>query len=257
MTAAPPPVGASLTERARATGVFGWRGMFLCVLLFWTLIATNDSPVLGGGWAAYSTTFFVYDVMFLSAWSIEGVIAPANRAGTRVRLQLPEEDAPGALGNFAFYYGVFAVLALALGLGLLRLAHVSLAPALSGQAQINTLVWLVFFVSPTEEYFFRAVLSNRAGWFWGSVVAFAAFHVGAYTAIAGSFGVETLVELVVAGALGWVLWIVYDWRRADGRRRAGLGGSVPLHLVYDLLTTGTLTSVVAVGGLALVPLAVR
>ncbi len=226
----------------------GLPGAILVVQFIFFLLAVNNSPALGGGWGPYLIDELTYIVLFISAIVIDGVVEPRGGSDRAIRLWLPDEDRVGVIANFCFWFAVIGLVSLVGGIVLLDTLKVS-TMALTGQERINTLVFVLLFVAPTEEFLFRAVLPRRVGWVLGSVVLFAVFHFGAYTTLSGGVTVGTLGNLLFAAILGYFLWLLYDNRTADGRRRMGLGAPVAFHAVYDLFVYGVFTGVFTFAGL--------
>jgi hypothetical protein len=224
------------------------RGMVLLVMLIFLLLAANNSPAFGGGWAPYIVPFEVYLLIFGVAVTLESIWAPIGTTGRRLRLSLPEEERPDFAVHFAFWFGVVLLAVVAVGGLALYYLGAPTAP-LTGQDRITTIVYVLVFVAPTEEYLFRVVLPQRVGWVWGAVILFGIFHIGAYTATGGGFDYSTLSQLFLAMALGWFLWLLYDLKITNKKgqkvRLVGYGGVVAAHGAYDLLLYG------AVGGFSL------
>ena len=218
-------------------GALGLRGLILAVQLFFLLLAVDKSPVFGGGWGNYYPYFQVYVIIFLVAVVIEGIFRPIGHNGNRIRVALPDEDRPHAVTNFAFWFGAFFLASLGIGTALLTYLHVAAAPV-QGQVRINLLVFTLVFVAPTEEFLFRSVLPRRIGWIGGSIGAFAAYHVGAYTAATGTFNNGTLISLGMAATIGGLLWFVYYDFTNKRPREGAMGRTTALHGAYDLFVYG-------------------
>lgn len=216
-----PPVG----ERGKSIGLIGLLGV---TQLFFLLLSVNNAPVLGGNWGSFEIPFFVYMVM----------LALAALLSTRIPMTPLSQK--GTTRQFFLMFGLFLIITITvLGIGFHYLGN---PPAiLGGGAQISNLVYYLVFVAPTEELFFRVVLSELVGWPVG-LIAFAGFHLGAYSFAAS--GISGLIgALFNALILGAILLTIYDVRYQSGSKKGqrigGFGGCSAAHAGYDLIVSGT------------------
>jgi hypothetical protein len=216
------------------------RGLILLAELVFVLFALTNSPILGGGWAPYLDDYFFYIALFAVAIVIEGsVVAVPDRRrfarpSRRAKFAIPEDERPGWTTKFAFNFGIILFLgtvAVALAFTFLHVA----TTVVSGQARITGIVYILLFVAPVEEFMFRVVLPERIGWLLGSVILFALFHLGTYTAMGGGLTTSVLFNLAEAAVFGFLLFALYDLKNAKGERRVGYGGIVPIHALWDLV----------------------
>lgn len=219
------------------------RILLLFVQLVFLLFAITNSPIFGGGWSIWTPEFEFYLLLFGVAVIIEGVFLPSGTAlKPKFQATLPEDLKPGATAHFLFWFGAFLMGGIAIGGLLLGALHIQATTTLSGQYRITEIAYLIIFVAPTEEFLFRVVLPPRAGILLGSVVLFALFHLGDYTAQTGGFTSQTISQLIFAAVLGLILYYIYDFRDSKGERMFGYGGCTAVHAAWDLLFLG------AVGG---------
>lgn len=237
--------------------VIGLWALIASGCLFLLLLAAENSPLFGGGWAPYLASFEIYLLMLIVAVLTHLLVAPATARflirpkqgqGPRAQLSLPEND-PDATVNFLLMLGSWGLLSMVTGFLILDLIHAPKGTT-TGQQAINLILFVVLVVAPVEEYFFRVVLPDRVGILLGSVLLFGAYHAAIYTAQYG-ISVATAINIGFLMALGAGLYVIYDLRLPNGRR-FGYGASTAVHAVYDLFAFGVLGSF-SLGILSLAP----
>lgn len=241
---------AAATRRVAAFGPIGATGksigalgIILVIQLSVFAAAIDNSPILPGNWAPLVPVMEFYFVLFFAAILLLGFKRD-------LLLSAPGETISSFILKLS---GTSAATWLVMSLAFL--AGGALAP-LNDTIRLQDFFIYGVMVAPIEEVFFRRVLPTVLNsWILGSVVLFAAFHVPVYyLEVGGTFGVPLISALILAGIMGFVLWIVYAKREDGGLLGLGLGGSIGVHLTYDLVTIGCVGAIpLALAHLGLVP----
>ena len=228
-------------EKVRGSALNPTNGVLAIVLLSQLgvyLTAIENPTLLPGNWTPLvpGMTFYIFSTF--------AALYLTNRPGALVG---------GTLETFLFRLAV----GMALTWGVISVVFLSSAkpPELLGGTKLLYILYTAVFIAPTEELLFRATIprlqiGNRTvGWFWGSVVGFALYHVPVYAltnhgvTAAGFFG-----NIISVAVLGAVLWGAYTlkWptvRLGHGSKPFPLGGlglSVGVHFMWDVFAFGAL-----------------
>ena len=212
----------------------GIAGVILLIQLFFLIPTITGTRLLPGDWTQYQPQFLLYIIMDLGAL---GLVYGFGKAERDVR--------EGSLNDFiirGFVWGFSTWVVLSLIFGGLFAGGTSL----TASAKVPALVYLAFYVAPTEELLFREVLpstpppslrNSKVLWpIFASGVMFAGFHVWAY-----GLSEPTLSGLVSALAFPFLLGIVFYgiYRYAPF---GGYGAVTFIHFIYDAFVLGAITS---------------
>jgi hypothetical protein len=216
----PAPIFSTDKTNRRALRL-GLVGLLVTVQLFFYLETIVQSPIFPGNWGGLQGDFQFYLLLDALAFFVLGL---SNRVD---RIQR------GSFAGFAVTYTFFAAGTWLLVCYLISVGQPAVAP-LSGTVRLQDFVFYGIFVGPSEELFFRVALpAHVPGGFVSANVAFAAFHVFAYSTSGTSLGVSLGVALVEAFLIGVLLYAVY--------RYFGYGAAVGCHTAYDLSVAAVIT----------------
>ncbi len=222
--------------RGRAIGPVA---MLILAELIVFLMALNGSTFIPGDWAPFVPLMSIY--LTLNALSI-GVFSQ------NVSVPLILE---GNTGRFLKVFVVFSALTWILTLLFLSQTIGGIPAPVSGTVAFQELLFIGLFVGPTEELFFRVVLPPILGKrYWTQLVlsslAFAIFHIGAYTAAGVTWTPEVLSsQLLQVGVIGGILYAV-GWKTVDSvsgtmQPRFGYPAMAGAHVAYDLSVLGVIS----------------
>lgn len=207
------------------------------------LIALNGSTLIPGNWATFAPLMLVY--LTINALSI-GVFTQ----GLAVPIILE-----GSTGRFLKVFVLFAALGWIATLLFLTGSVGGIPKQIDGTVAFQQLLFIGLFVGPSEELLFRVVIPPLVGKTYVtqlvlSSVAFAIFHIGAYTAAGITWSPNQLAfQLGFVAFLGGLFYIV-DWRAVNPKTgamepRFGVPSSTGLHVAYDLSILGVITGLSA------------
>lgn len=192
----------------------------ILIQLFFYLESIVASPILPGDWTSFSGDFGFYLLFDVIALFILGT---SNRIG---KIQ------GGGFGGFSITYVLFAAGTWLLTAGLLSYGTAPTIP-ISQTTQLQDFVFYGIFVGPTEELLFRVALPPHVpgGWVTANI-AFAVFHIFAYTSTGLTLGFELYYQLFFVFLLGVIFYFIYQY--------FGYGAAVGTHTAYDLATVGAI-----------------
>lgn len=203
------------------------------------LLSLNGSTLIPGTWSTFTPLMLAY--LTLNGISI-GVFAQ----GTSIPLALE-----GNTGRFLKVFVVFAAITWFATLAFLVSTKAGLPQPVDGTVAFQELVFIGLFVGPTEELFFRVVLppiiaKRYLTQLVLSSVAFAIFHLGAYTAAGVTWTAASLVQqLTFVAVLGGIFYAV-GWKSVDPKTgamqpRYGYAAMTGMHVAYDLSVLGVIS----------------
>lgn len=211
------PAFRGLSSTGKGVGALVFVGIGQLMLY---LTTTVNPTLLPGNWGSLVTgmEFYLFSILFAFILVI-GSKEPILAGGTLDQFLLRF-----AVGGGATYAVLWAIsFANPVGPGTL----------LGGGSQLQWILYLGFFVAPTEELLFRAALPRNVGWVMGSVILFSVYHIPAYLLEGGTTSLSAILpNLVTVGVLGFVFWVVYE--------KFGLAFSIGAHFLYDVVTVGVL-----------------
>lgn len=207
--------------------VMGLLGLLVLGQVFLYLGVEQASPLLPGNWSAYVPIFQFY--LLTTFVALFFLWVPA-KGGASVLDTSGEFSIVSFLRNYAWVFAMVWGLAFVIFVVLLGEKFV-LSPETS---RLQGFVYVLAFVAPTEELLFRVALPKHFAWPLSAGVAFALYHLWAYSLQVPNGDIQALVsQLVWAGILGVVFYALYT--------KWGYGAAVGAHAAYDLLVLGVIS----------------
>jgi hypothetical protein len=207
------------TKKLLRIGLIG--GLFTVQLFFW-LETIVQSPILPGNWSSLGGTYQFYLLLDAGSFFFLGL---SNRV---------DNVQNGSFAGFAITWFVFALVTW-FAVTVLLLYYAQTSVPISGTDRLQDFVTYGIFVGPSEELFFRVALPPHipGGWL-SSNIAFAVFHVFAYTVSGESLGVPLFSQLFQVFVLGVLFYFIY--------KKWSYGADVGVHTAYDLTVTGAISA---------------